>query len=134
MDPKKVGMGVFSKVVICPPHKWLVYSCMPTMILQCFFCNSKWCLPSFVSPSSCIVLFFQCFLPNITACTAAGIGGRTSERKAPFAKISFKDMGIFLKVGLCSGLRYVSTVLSAWFTKCIRLIYVEESLAISSFS
>ena len=50
-------------------------------------------VPSFVSPSSCTVLFLCCFLLNITACTAAQLSGHTFERRAPFATTSFKKGG-----------------------------------------
>ena len=42
----------------------------------CLCNNSKWCLPSIVSPSSCTMLL-QCFLLSITAFTRAYIGGGT---------------------------------------------------------
>ena len=51
--------------------------CSHAKILQCllsFAClckNSKWQLPSFVSPSSCTVLLLWWFLLKITTCTAA---------------------------------------------------------------
>ena len=49
--------------------------------------------PSFVSTSSYTVLLLRCFLLNITACSAAQLGGRTFERRAPFATSSFKKGG-----------------------------------------
>ena len=64
-------------------------SAMPLLSCACLCNNSKWCLPSFVSPSSCTVLLLGCFLLNITACsTAAQLGGYTFERRAPFAATS----------------------------------------------
>ena len=79
------------------------------MILQCRFCylynSNKQCLPSFVSPPSCTVLFLWCFLLSITACTVAKIGGHTFKRKAPFATTLFKKggVGLFSRVGLFLG-------------------------------
>ena len=67
----KRGVGVFSRVVIFRlkihlPHIQLVivmYACsdsaMPLLSRTCLCNNSKWCLPSFVSPSSYIVLLLQ---------------------------------------------------------------------------
>ena len=73
-------------------------------LCSCLCNNSKWCLPSFVSPSSCTVLLLCCFLLNITACTAAQLGGCTFERRAPFATTSFKKrVDIFSRVDLFSG-------------------------------
>ena len=86
---------------IRPPHTvslaLVIWACsdsaMPLLSCACLCNNSKWCLPSFVSPSSCTVLFLHCFLLNITVCTAAQLSGRTFERRAPFATTSFKKGG-----------------------------------------
>ena len=75
-------------------------SAMPLLSCAWLRNNSKWCPPSFVSPSFCTVLLLQCFLLNITACTVAQIGGRTFERKALFATTSFKKgVGLISKGG-----------------------------------
>ena len=45
---------------------------MPLLSCARLLCNnSKWCLSSFVSPSSGILALLQCFLLNITTCTVA---------------------------------------------------------------
>ena len=59
----------------------------------CIFESCDISLPSFVSPSSASLVLLWCFLLNITACTAAQLGGRTLERRAPFATTSFKKGG-----------------------------------------
>ena len=42
------------------------------MCFNCLWNNRKWCLLSFVSPtSSCTVLILWCFLLNVTACATA---------------------------------------------------------------
>ena len=71
------------------PHTHLVspYRYMHAAILQCLsscicLCNNgKWCLPSFVRPSSCSALLFWCFLLNVTPYTTVWIGGPTSREK-----------------------------------------------------
>ena len=83
----------------------VIYTCSDSAmpLLSCaYLCNnSKLCLPSFVSPSSCTVLLLGCFLLNITACTAAQLGGHTFERRAPFAATSLKKgVGRIFKGGL----------------------------------
>ena len=42
----------------------------PSLHLVCHD-NSKYCLPSFISPSSYTVLLLWCFLLDLTACTTA---------------------------------------------------------------
>ena len=103
----KRGVGIFSRVVIFflkirPPHTQLLwlYLCAHAVILQCLICHglayaitaNGACL-HLLSPSSCNVPLLQCFLLNITPCTTAQVGGRTFERKAPFATTSFKKGG-----------------------------------------
>ena len=86
----KEGVGIFSRVVIFlstirPPHTvslaLVICTCsdsvMPLLLCACLCNNSKWCLPSFVSPSSCTVLLLHCFLLNIRASNAAQLGGHT---------------------------------------------------------
>ena len=69
----KRGMGILSRVVIFRPiyvHMQTsinsMYTCgasvVPLLSCICLCNNSKWCLPSFVSPSSCSALLFWCFL------------------------------------------------------------------------
>ena len=105
----KEGVGVFSRVVIFlskirPPHTQLVYS--PCYLCMQWFCYASFChalayattangvcLHLLVPGSSCTVLLLHCFLLNITACTAAQLGGCTFERRAPFATTSFKKGG-----------------------------------------
>ena len=79
-------------------------SAMPLLSCACLRNNSKSCLPSFVSSFPCTALLLLCFLLNITACTVAKMGGRTFERKVPFATTLLKKgVGVFLSVGLFSG-------------------------------
>ena len=79
-------------------------SAMSLLSCACLCNNSKWCLLSFVSPSSCTVLLLCCFLLNITACTAAQSGGCTFERRAPFATTVFKKgCGQIFEGGLIFG-------------------------------
>ena len=77
----------------------------PFLSCACLCNNTKWCLPSFVSPSSCIVLLLCC----TTACTGAQIGGHTVERKVYFATTSFKKGGgvTFESGPIFSRLRYM---------------------------
>ena len=57
-------------------------SAMPLLSCTCLRNSSNGaCLPS------------CCFLLNITACTAAKMGGRTFESKVPFATTSFQKGG-----------------------------------------
>ena len=68
-------------------------------------------------------------LANITTCTAAQLGGRTFERKAPFATTSFKKgrwayfeggpVNIYAKA--------TPIVFTAWQTKCPELYLVSSS-------
>ena len=50
-----------------------MYSDSTMLILSCawLYNNSKWCLPSIVSPSSCTLLLLWCFLLHNRMCTAA---------------------------------------------------------------
>ena len=102
----KEGVGVFSRVVIFlskirSPHTvslaLVIWTCsdfaMPLLSCACLRNNSKSCLPSFVSSFPCTALRLLCFLLNITACTVVRMGGRTFERKAPFATILLKKGG-----------------------------------------
>ena len=88
----ELRVGIF-RLKIRPPHTHAVSltlvisacsdSSMPLLPCTCLLNNSKWCLASFVSHSSCTVLLLRCFLLNITACTAAySMGGRTIERNS----------------------------------------------------
>ena len=68
---------------------------MPLLSCTCLICNnSKWCLLSFVSPSSCTVLLLHCFLFNKIAC---GINrwAYFRERKAPFATTLLVGLAYF---------------------------------------
>ena len=102
----KRGVGIFSRVVmfllnIYPPQmqlvKFYMYLCLHAVILQCLFCYALAyaitangaCLHLLVPPLAIYRLFVA---SCITACTAQ-IGGRTFERKAPFATTSFKNGG-----------------------------------------
>ena len=66
---------------IRPPHTLVtlalfMYTCcdssMPLLSCICLCNSSKWCLPSFVSPSSCTVLLLQCFLLSSMYCAING--------------------------------------------------------------
>ena len=48
-----------------------MYACSDSAMLFPCACLCKWCLSSFVSPSSCSVLLLWCFLVDVTACTMA---------------------------------------------------------------
>ena len=94
-------MGVFCD--ICTPHTRQVqlvqpYLCRHAVILQCLFChraclcnNSKWCLPSFVSPSSYTVLLLWCFLLNINRWAYFPEKSKTSFKKGGglFSRLSY---------------------------------------------
>ena len=58
-----------------------------------------------VSAFSCTVLLYRCFLLNITACTAAHMGGRTFEREEhPLQQLhSKKGSGHIFESGLIFG-------------------------------
>lgn len=71
------GVGVFLKLwyffQIHLPHS-PIDACMgdsAMLLLSCaYLCsNTKWCPSSSVSPTSCTVLFFQCFLLSVSECT-----------------------------------------------------------------
>ena len=67
-----MGVGLFSKLVIFllkirPPHTQLYLCnhavfCNASLSCSCLCNNSKWCLSSSVSRSSCTVLLLWCFL------------------------------------------------------------------------
>ena len=62
----------------CPPHMQLVYSsmnaCMPVLSCACLYNNSKWCLLSFVRPTTEIPL---------KECSAYGQIYQGGEREEP---------------------------------------------------
>ena len=79
---KEGGVGVFSRVVISLENTPTSHTVSLTLVIcacsdsampllsRALWNNSNQCLPSFVSPSSCIVLLLRCFLFNITAYSA----------------------------------------------------------------
>ena len=97
-----------------------VWHAMPFLSCPGLCSNSKWCLPSFVSPSSHTMLLPQCFLLNITVCTTPHIGVRTFERKAT---TSFKKGGW--------ALLYVSRywqVRNRWTSLCVSELHSSTAL------
>ena len=76
------------------------------VVMQCLSSNSKWCLPSFVSPlnhSGCFLVNMTVFPGLPTNCMHCGINRwiYTFEKKARFATTSFiKGRPSFASVGL----------------------------------
>ena len=76
-------------------------SAMPLLSCACLCTNSKWCLPSFVSPSYCTVLLLHCFLLNITACLQHNWVGVLSREEHPLQQLhSKKGDGCIFEGGL----------------------------------
>ena len=85
-------------------------SALPLLSCACFTDNSKWCLPSFVSPSSCTVLLLRCFLLNILHALLHKWVGVLSRVKHPLQQLhSKKGGGRIFEGGLIFGrLRYMT--------------------------
>ena len=93
----KAGDGrIFESCVIYlenirPPHTQLVYS--PCYLRMQWFCNAFFVMRLAYAITAivhvCLLLLFRCFLLNITACTAAQMGGRIFDDGLIFGRLRY---------------------------------------------
>ena len=95
-----MGVGLFSKLVIFllkirPPHTQLYLCnhavfCNASLSCSCLCNNSKWCLSSSVSRSSCTVLLLWCFLLHNPMYYIINISGHIFKKKHPLQQLYSK--------------------------------------------
>ena len=94
---------------------------MPLLSCACLCNNSKLCLPSFVSPSSCIVVLLQCFYCTVHVLLHKWRGVLSREKHPLQQHHSKKEGGRIFEGGLIFGrLRYIINYTSSLLT-CLYL-------------
>ena len=112
LDNTPTSHSVSLALVICA----CCDSSMPLLSCTCLCNNSKWCLLSFVSPSSCTVVLLQCFLLNIYNSTLRHkVVGILSKEKDPSQQLcNIRVVGVFSRVSLFSEITVISCRITSY--------------------